>query len=284
MRLKILLFLLLLVFYSGCKKEDSPVEGSSGPATTGVIIGNITSFETGNPVSQVTITTSPATNSITTDIYGDYILENIKPGSYTITAYKSNFDSTSTKIVVTEGINTRADMTIKPAKIITPGRLRGVVINAANDSVISDANVYTSTKPFYSTKTNSSGVYDLTGIRPGDYDVTVEKFGFSTKVIKISVISDSVQTINFSLQPLYGRITGRITDAVTNAGIPGVNITTTPPTNSVSTDASGNYIMENLPKGTYKLATLKDGYVPGSIQVNVIEGKAAIGDVIMTKK
>jgi len=270
----------MLALISGCK-TTSTVSNPVVPVTTG-IAGNVTSFITGNQISQATITTTPATNSVTTDIYGDYILDNIAPGSYKVTAYKTTFDSSTISVTVIADKTTRADIAIKPTTPVSPGRLRGVVINAATDSVISDANVYTVTKPYYTTKTNASGVYDMTGISPGFYDLAVEKFGFTTKTIKITVVSDSIQIIDFSLQPIYGRITGKVTDS-TNTGIEGVNISSTPPSGSVLTDFSGHYTIENLAKGIYKITTSKTGYVAGSVSVSVLEGRTSMGDFVLTK-
>jgi inhibitor of cysteine peptidase len=54
-------------------------------------------------------------------------------------------------------------------------------------------------------------------------------------------------------------------------------------TRSATTDASGNYIISNVPDGSYSVSAVKDGYVTISQSVAVVSGQTSIADFSLTK-
>jgi len=79
--------------------------------------------------------------------------------------------------------------------------------------------------------------------------------------------------------PLETKISGKITDKDNNTPIQGAQITTSPVTSSVSSDASGQYTISDIQVGQYVVSASKVGYKPGAISVVVIEGKTASADL-----
>lgn len=79
-----------------------------------------------------------------------------------------------------------------------------------------------------------------------------------------------------------GHIKGRVLDADTGQGIPQVVITTAPPTVSITTDSSGNFLLENLDAGTYTITASKKDYEKVSVSVAVREGDTTIADILMS--
>jgi len=275
--LKLIIAFTVIVILSGCKKDALSIEPVT-PLTTGIISGRVTSLNTGTPLVQALVTTNPATASVTTDIYGYYTIENVKPATYSVTANKAGYDSISTKITVTANEISPADIQLK---LTVPGMLKGTVVNSANGSRIADANI--TTNPYVgSIKTDANGNYSISNVKIGTYTIMAERFGFASKTNTIIVVSDSVKTVDFVLSPVYGTLTGSVSDS-NKVFIPGVNITTTPSTGSVFTDSLGNYIINNISPGALTITAKKGGWKTSTVLVTITAGYNTIGDVILSK-
>jgi len=98
----LILFSILFLFFLSCKEDT--VE----PTFYGSIEGRVIDSETNQPITNAAITTSPPTSSIITDSNGEFIIENIPTGSYSITAKKHSYTSSTISISVKEGDVTEA--------------------------------------------------------------------------------------------------------------------------------------------------------------------------------
>ena len=99
-------FLCSLIFVS-CSKE------TVDPNFFGSIEGQVTHSETGEPLMNVQITTSPGTDAIRTDENGTFALREIPTGKYTVTAQKDGFQTYSVRISVRENKVTTVDPLLK---------------------------------------------------------------------------------------------------------------------------------------------------------------------------
>lgn len=93
----------------GCN-EESP----SPSPTSGSITGIITEAVTGTPIAEVTVSTTPATASDTTDTSGQYTLSDLEEGTYMVTALKSGYDGTTINVSVTAENTTTANIELVP--------------------------------------------------------------------------------------------------------------------------------------------------------------------------
>ena len=106
----------------------------------------------------------------------------------------------------------------------------------------------------------------------------------------VGVLASLLITTSASAQLSTAQLSGRITDE-SGAVLPGVTVTATQTdtglTRSVTTDASGTYVLPNLPTGPYRLEAMLQGFrtysqtgivlqVAASPAVNVV---LAIGNV-----
>lgn len=80
----------------------------------------------------------------------------------------------------------------------------------------------------------------------------------------------------------YGSIQGKVTNASGDSIIINANVSTNPPTSSVTTDSRGEYIINNVPEGNYIVTATKSGYQPGSVSVKVNPGKTTIANIQMS--
>lgn len=279
--------ILIIVFglmFASCSSEETPVT----PTKTSLSIEGIVSEEgTGRAIGQVFIFSTTSSHAVVSDIDGFYALKDLRAGTYTLTAVKSNYDTT--KIVVTVDSAravTRGDIVMRLVK--NPGGIRGRVIDQSNDSGIVASNI--TTYPFQGqVNTDNSGNYLLLSVTPGSYDLTATKFGYSSKTIKMKVSADSISVVDFILEPLYGTITGKVmVDSLVTSPIEGVSISTTPATMVVTTDSSGNYTIYNVPKLTqasakYTITAVKRGFTNATVQVDLIPGKTTRADILMRR-
>ena len=82
--------------------------------------------------------------------------------------------------------------------------------------------------------------------------------------------------------PPMGKINGQVIDSSDGSFIPGANISTDPPTSSVTTDAQGEYSIADMPPGDYTVTASKAGYNSTSVDVAVAVGKTTTADLHLT--
>jgi len=110
MKRNLLLFggVIFLVFYLSCSENSNFTETEK----TGTIKGKVTDSNSGYAVESTNITTSPATNAVTTDSSGEYEITGVNPGLYSVSASKTGYNTNSVNISVKEGKTTTADISI----------------------------------------------------------------------------------------------------------------------------------------------------------------------------
>jgi len=98
------LFVLCLCVLSCKEAPTDAVDLVSG------VSGTITSKSTGSPIIGASVSTVPSSKSTTSDNNGNYELKGMSPGTYTVTATKSGYNTASTNIVIEEGKISRGDI------------------------------------------------------------------------------------------------------------------------------------------------------------------------------
>ncbi|MCC5915132.1 MAG: DUF2012 domain-containing protein [Balneolaceae bacterium] len=79
----------------------------------------------------------------------------------------------------------------------------------------------------------------------------------------------------------FGDIDGIVLDGETLEGVSGVNITTSPASNSILTSEDGTFLLENVPTGNYTIQTRKRGYDNRSVSVAVREDRTASATIVI---
>lgn len=108
----LVLFLLLL---SSCK--DNTVT----PITYGNIHGVVLEPDSKTPIQGALITTNPGTQSIITDASGEFTLNNVPIGDYTVSASKTKFEKNSVSISVTTGNSAQVTIVLNYSTSTQPG-------------------------------------------------------------------------------------------------------------------------------------------------------------------
>ncbi len=268
------------VIYNPRNQRQSIIHNIVDYLRTGSIVGTIRSTSgngvVGSGVAGVTVYLQSAfgnpipgrgTFSATTDTAGNYRIDGVEPGNYTLAAYRTGFlRATSNPGVVftVEGDAVQqASLTLVPS---APGSLNGKVTDTSGNAVPGASVVFTSTDgQIYSTTTDANGNYTLASVAPATYSGTATKTGFGTATqASIPVASNAAVVVNFTLTPGPGAVTGRVLDASGNP-ISGASVffTTGSPATVVATattDATGTYNIAALTAGTYNVTATATGF------------------------
>lgn len=79
----------------------------------------------------------------------------------------------------------------------------------------------------------------------------------------------------------FGNIDGQVLNSETEEGIGGVNITTSPATNSIATNQDGSFSLNEVTTGNYNITASKSGYESATVSVNVRESKSATAQIFL---
>lgn len=162
----------------------------------------------------------------------------------------------------------------------TTGVISGTVKDSSGTGIVG-ASVTTSPGG-YSATTTTSGSYTITSVPPGTYSVTASKTGYTTDVkTAIGVSVDQTTTVNFTISPNIGTITGTVKDA-SGVAIVGATVITSPKAYSTTTGTGGSFTLSGVDVGTYSVTASKTGYVNSTqAGVTITSGSTAIINLVL---
>ena len=91
-------------------EQDGLVE----PERFGNIEGSVFNFETGESIPRALVTTSPATDAITVGDNGQFVINDVLTGAYTLTAVRNGFDPNTVTVQVRDGRTAQAALFLRP--------------------------------------------------------------------------------------------------------------------------------------------------------------------------
>jgi hypothetical protein len=166
----------------------------NGEAASSGLTGKVSSAVNGSGIAGATVTAGG--QSAVTDTSGVYMLPDLAPNTYTVTATKSGWLKNSTTATVVSGSATTANI-----KLATSGRITGSV-KTTTGALVSGAKVSMSGGVIANTTsvlTNSSGVYTSAYIPVGTYNVTAIKTGLPTRSGTATVTAGGKFVLNFTI-------------------------------------------------------------------------------------
>ncbi|MDD2650175.1 MAG: carboxypeptidase-like regulatory domain-containing protein, partial [Candidatus Cloacimonetes bacterium] len=216
-----------------------------------------------NPLQNAIVT---ATNNIggggsaVTNQEGDYQINNLVPGNYTITVTRNNYQNT-----IVSNISIPGNQNI--LKNISMSPLTGELAITCNPtgSTISIENTLTGAVSNYTT---TSQLTEIQGIVPQTpLIITASKSNYYPQTQSITIPANSSQSLSFTLIQAIGSIAGKVTDQPNGAGDGLANVQINAVSlnggfsGSATTDASGNFIINNLQtENTYNIVAQLSNY------------------------
>ena len=156
--------------------------------------------------------------------------------------------------------------------------LRGRVLHALTNSPIAGVNVTLGTVPPLTATTDALGVFQVAGIRPGTYPLTVAATGFGAFTVTLGFTTgQALDTGDLKLQPdaatsatMYGVVTRGDNGAVIADAL--VKITIGSRSFSAFTDANGAYRIDGLLAGEAHVVVTRSGFLPTTSDRTVAAG------------
>ncbi len=270
-------YMLFLINGSGVPSVAKIVHISAGGGTTGSVTGTVTNTA-GAALGGVTVTAGGVSTKTLEN--GSYTLANLTPGTVTVAASLSGYQSRSETVNVTGGGNaTAATLALTP---ISPGTVTGTVTNTSG-SAISGATVSAAGE---TVTTGTSGNYTLSNIPAGSVTITASATGYASATATVTVTAGATTTAP-TLK--LGLNTGNVTGTVKNsAGTVIAGATVGYGGGQTTTNSSGVYTLSNVPTGTIQLVASANGYTSQTQNVTIASGSttsanftlsAAVGNI-----
>lgn len=196
-----------------------------------------------NPIVEAVVTLNGVSNAA-----GDYVFEDILPGTYDYTVTKTGYNTVSGSVTITD------QDVVKPVTMeITRYNVTFVVATGATpitDAVVTLNGI-----------AQAAGQYLFTNILPGTYNYSVVRSGFNTVNGSVTVVNQDVP-VNVNMVLTTYTVTFAITDGTNNLSNAIVTL------NGVANPVN-NYVFTGIVPGTYAYSVTKNGYdaVSGSVTV-----------------
>jgi protocatechuate 3,4-dioxygenase beta subunit len=251
----------------------------------------------------------PSALSTFTNPQGEFVLNNVKPGQYLVSASKVGYDPSHQNVRLGPGVGTSVQFRLSPQSSravadflnhLTTRRItiRGRVLGR-DGSAITNATVALKRGgvTLTSTNTNPSGEYQLS-VDPGQRSVVPDKYEVRASADPylpasqfLEARSGATAPVNFNLSPrraddpldtrtefgAAGSLEGQVSDALTNRPVAGASVSLLIQQRSqrTQTDRAGKFTFSNLlplPR-PYQLAVSMPGYSPVQQAVSIQPGR-----------
>jgi protocatechuate 3,4-dioxygenase beta subunit len=240
--------------------------------TTATVRGVITDAANGAPLASATIVAGGRT--ATSNTLGAYEVTGITPGDISISVTRSGYFAALASATAAAG----QTIIFSPALVRTTTStttIKGKVTDKATNAPIASATVRLTGANTRTVTTDNQGNYSMTTLAPGPTQIEVLRTGYAT--VKASLDVELNVTYDFSpaleaIPPtgVNPRLSGRVTDALTDAAI-GVATITLGGANSGTArgDGNGYYRFTDLQVGRTLVSFSAPGYQPVVVPITL---------------
>ncbi len=190
-----------------------------------------------------------------TDQKGEYKINRVLPGTYTLIASKDGYVTASTNEFVIESSSEKDVelLTLSVAIRSITGSVKLELLTDYAGALVTATNLADSSD-VYSAITNSAGVYTLAGMTPGEYSIVISYTGYRTATLEtVNVVKSTVTTIPLTeININRGTISGvaGLEGRSSSAGVKVELLRGSSVYETTETDASGSYSFY-VPQGNY---------------------------------
>lgn len=250
-------------------------------------LSGIVTDEGGTPVegAEVVFVENSSGTEIDSFVTGENGTYNVKlkPGSYEISVEKTNYTSFAETITVEPESETTLNVTLTPLSGVLTGTVTDKEGNPLSSvEILVFKSKSNSTEPVASLLTDEDGIYEGE-LKTGTYKIIVEKARYTAFEDTVTIETNSKTTLNVTLTPLSGVVTGNITnkagDLLTDIELVFDHENSTEVV-SVVTDENGTYDAE-LPVGGYEVVVNELGFAPYEKQVSVEADTETVLDILL---
>ncbi len=253
--------------------ENAAFQADGGVSGQVVLAGS--SQATAVAGTSVELTTSDGTQTFggVTAADGSFQITSVPAGTYTLTVSGYVPTGSSTVTVPANGRLSGLQIAVQPGgqiggSIFNPagGRLAAVTITAAAEDGSNLAAV----------TTGPSGTYNLSGLSPGTYDLTVTGSGLGTQYLKGLVVGAGTSLVQNITLAAAASVAGTVfANGVSLAGAQAILTDAQGDAVGAVTDANGNYSLTGLGAGTYTLEVSGQGFAPTDTTLTLTAGQTS---------
>ena len=216
------------------------------------------------------------TESARTNTTGYFRLENITAGGHTLNITTAGYPEEQRLITVSW--NRTSTVTIHLAGATMRGMIRD-----DDGSPLSAGISVDNESAWFNTTSGTDGIYSVSGLRAGQYNITVTKSGYVTyENQSIYVATGGTIWENGTL--VGGVLAGNVTDnagrSIADASVrlskSGTEI------RSALSSSDGSFELSSIAAGTYDLTVSNGGYLQNSTNVHIAAGQTIYKDVVLT--
>jgi uncharacterized surface anchored protein len=194
--------------------------------------------------------------SVQTDAEGRFLIQNFNPGIYAIVA--SNTDYQNGKIGFTVEPGQTASVNLNLTAL--PGVLTGTIVDQQSGTLIQGAVVQlyfgNSVQPVTVAVSDDTGVYVISGLAPGVYNVGITYPNYRTFTTGAVITANDTSEVDGFLVAnpgnVRGTVSGTASDLLSGAGLKVVDVNGGL-IGSAVTDANGYFSIGNLTQGTFAI-------------------------------
>lgn len=207
------------------------------------------------------VVVSSGTVSTFTDAAGRYSLTGLNAGAATVTFALSGYRTLDVPVTLEPGKRYQLSPTLYSTGQTPPttATIRGTVTNQANGQVIAGASVRVGTA---NATTNASGAFELTGLAPGAYALSVQATNYLSVQGSVTLVAgiNNVGAIALTRAPETSTLVGVITDAQTNAPVPGAVLVVQGQTATAVSGPDGRYLLQGVQGTAFTVIASGQGY------------------------
>ena len=250
-------------------------------------------------------------NEVQTNENGVYRIPDLVPGAYVLTAAKEGYQSRSQGVEVPSGHAIEVNFALRPLSV-GHGAIAGKVIDALSTQPLAGVYVWVIPDGAFTiqgavpavvwgeAQTDDHGEYTIDGIPAGEVRVLAAKEGYRTGKREAVVAANETTPVHFELQPIpvpaTGVLVGTVREAGTEAPIAEAYVMIThdhpedfslsrsPDTaRSTLTDKNGQYALDGLPTGSYRVTAGKFGFEPATQEAQIQEGQSTTANFLLRR-
>jgi uncharacterized membrane protein len=258
----------------------------------GAIEGTVTSTD-GKPIPGATVIFKNTTKKLSTDFDGKFIAEKMYPAKYTAFVFKYGYKTFLREDVkVGAGLKTTLEITLERDAINQGcGTITGRILDK-NDKPIADAKIIfaesfvpksddiVTIEDFIlkgaqiEASSDRDGKFVIENVPPGRFTAFVMKDGYTSYMhLSIYVETGQTKTIETKLsEQKYSFIYGKV-KSTDGEAIPAANVFLTGTRLGAASDASGNFIIREVPPGKYIIKVEMFGFNPYQQSIAVEKNK-----------
>lgn len=218
---------------------------------TGVILGVVSDYGTGQGVNSATVRLQGSTFTTSTDVYGSYVFSEVPAIAlgYTVEASAAGYFNTIKSVgALAPGAFVTASLSLTPAT----GSLSGIVFDYVTDLPVSGAFVSVFGNS-YGVTSDTGGNYFLTDVPVGSgatVEIQADRY-IATSRFTGTVEGGRTSFLDVVMTPSFGSVTGQVTESVQGFPISDALVRLPALGLTAMTGSDGVYVISDVPINTF---------------------------------